>query len=297
VRRAVPILVALLAVVPLVGGTAGTAHSAVPTLPRVTFIGDSIASSIAFTAPAKALLARSVDLDLEVAVCRRLVGQSCPYEGAYTPTLVDLVPTIRLAPTVVVAVGYNDFESTFPQTIETTLAALRKAGAQRVLWLTYREQRGQYVGMNDDLRAAAARHPELTIVDWNGYSRSHPDWFQDDGLHLGYGGAVGMATLTRNALVDVGVADPPLQLLNASRVLPPARVGRPYVVQLRVAGAKGAVRWRVQVGALPAGLRLADGGRISGRPLGAAARTVRVRATDARGLSASWPLQLVVRAA
>ena len=55
--------------------------------------------------------------------------------------------------------------------------------------------------MNDVLRDVATRHPELTIVDWNLYSRSHPDWFQDDGLHLGYDGAVAMATLIHATLV------------------------------------------------------------------------------------------------
>ena len=59
--------------------------------------------------------------------------------------------------------------------------------------------------MNDAIRAAATRHPEMTIVDWNLYSRSHPEWFQTDGLHLNGAGATAMATLLHQALSDLGI--------------------------------------------------------------------------------------------
>ena len=49
--------------------------------------------------------------------------------------------------------------------------------------------------MNDEIVAAAAQHPEVTVVDWNVYSRSHPEWFQADGLHMLAGGAAAMAGL------------------------------------------------------------------------------------------------------
>ena len=35
--------------------------------------------------------------------------------------------------------------------------------------------------MNADIVAAAQKHPELEVIDWNVYSRSHPEWFQNDG--------------------------------------------------------------------------------------------------------------------
>ena len=59
--------------------------------------------------------------------------------------------------------------------------------------------------MNDVIRPAATRHPEMTVVDWNLFSRSHPDWFQDDGLHLDSVGALMMATLIHRALDDLGL--------------------------------------------------------------------------------------------
>ena len=44
----------------------------------------------------------------------------------------------------------------------------------------------------------------LVSADWNLYSRSHPDWLQEDGIHL-TAGVGSMATLFGRALVDVDI--------------------------------------------------------------------------------------------
>jgi hypothetical protein len=197
---------------------------------------------------------------------------------------------------VVVSVGYNDPATTFADGVEQALTALEKAGAQRVLWLTLTEERQSYADMNDVLRAAVAKHPELTIVDWQMYSRSHPDWFQDDGLHLGYGGAVGMATLIHKKLVDAGVVQATAaRLAIATAKLPAARVGKPYLVRLRATGGTKPVRWSRLTGSLPAGLRLLLDGRVTGTPKTAGTKTAIVRATDAAGRRVSRRIALVVR--
>jgi hypothetical protein len=265
--------------------------------PRVTFIGDSIATGIQYEADALRIVSQGIDLDPQLAVCRRLAQESCPYKGTRPLTLVDLLPTIRLAPTVVVSVGYNDPESTYADSVETALDALEKAGAQRVLWLTLTEERQAYANMNDDLRAAAAKHPEVTIVDWQMYSRSHPDWFQDDGLHLGYAGAVGMATLIHKKLVETGVVQAPVvaRLAIATTKLPTALVGKPYVARLRATGGMKPIRWTRLTGSLPSGLRLLGDGRVTGTPHLAGTKTAVVRATDAAGRRVSKRFALVVR--
>jgi Putative Ig domain len=263
---------------------------------RVTFIGDSIAAGVQYEPHALRVLTQGIELDPQLAVCRRLVADSCPYKGIRPLTLVDLLPTIRLAPTVIVSVGYNDPESTFADSVETALDALEKAGAQRVLWLTYREERQQYMNMNDVLRTVVAKHPEVTIVDWNTYSRSHPGWFQDDGLHLGYDGAVGMATLIHAKLVEAGVVQAPVvRLAIATWRLPAARVGQPYLARLRATGGATPVRWTRLTGSLPTGLRLLVDGRVTGTPRAAGTRTAIVRATDAAGRRVSRRVALVVR--
>jgi len=158
-----------------VGATAASWDQAKPQ--QVTLIGDSVADAIAQTSTAVAEAGREVSLDLQVAPCRRVNGQSCPYNGVRPPNVIQLVQSLgpSLGPNVVVAVGYNDSESTFAQDVASALSALEDAGAKRIFWLTLRAARHPYLTMNAALEAAAADHPDLTIVDWNVYSRSHPD--------------------------------------------------------------------------------------------------------------------------
>ncbi len=264
---------------------AGGTGPAPPT--RVTLIGDSVATGIAYNVDAKSILATGIDLDLEVAVCRRLAGDSCPYDGVRPPTLVDLLPSLRLGPTVVVAVGYNDYETTFAATVETVLNALEKASVAHVLWLTLRAERQSYLNMNDLVRAAVAQHPELTVVDWNLYSRSHPDWFQPDGLHLTDVGAVAMATLVHRSLDDLGLVapPPPTALAIVTKTLPTAHVGRRYLTRLTTSGGTSPIRWARAAGTIPSGLTLRRDGRLTGTPRVAGRRSISLRATDGRGRS------------
>ncbi len=294
------LLLSLLVAVVL-GTTAGQARQAGsggPPLERVTFIGDSIATAITYDAPSKKLLSSGIDIDLQLAVCRRLVGESCPYQGVRPLSLVDLLPTLQVAPTVVVEVGYNDFEGPFADSVETSFQALRKAGAQRILWLTLRADRTSYLSMNDVIRAAAARHPEMTVIDWNVFSRSHPDWFQDDGLHLDSVGALMMVTLIHRSLTDLGLVAAPTvaKLVITSKALPPARVGRAYNARLTAAGGTGAVVWSLKAGTLPAGLRLTRGGWLRGTPKAAGRPTATLRVTDSARRTAARRFVVAVRA-
>jgi hypothetical protein len=54
--------------------------------------------------------------------------------------------------------------------------------------------------MNAALREHAKSTPGLTVVDWNRYSPSHPDWFKDHGLHQTHAGAIAMARLLHRTL-------------------------------------------------------------------------------------------------
>lgn len=296
-RRALVISVLAVAILGATAGQAGSSSSR-SSLQRVTFIGDSIATAITYDEPSRKLLSTGIDLDLQLAVCRRLVGDSCPFQGVRPLTLVDLLPTIQVAPTVVVEVGYNDFEEPFADSVETSLQALRKAGAQRILWLTLRADRTSYLSMNDVIRAAATRHPEMTVVDWNLFSRSHPDWFQDDGLHLDNVGALMMATLIHRSLGDLGlVAAPPVaKLAITTRALPAARVGHAYEARLTATGGRRPIVWTVKTGTLPAGLRLTRDGWLRGTPKAAGRPAATLRATDSARRTAARRFVLAVRA-
>jgi hypothetical protein len=294
VIRAALILVAALAALAASAGQAGSNGSQPE---RVTMIGDSIADAISFDATSKRVLSNGVQLDLQFAVCRRLVGDSCPYEGARPLNVVDLLPTIQLGTTVIVEVGYNDHEDTFDDAVETVLTALHKAGAQHVLWLTLREEWTSYANMNDVIWAAAKSHPEMTVVDWNFYSHSHPEWFQPDGLHLNGRGALAMATLVHRTLGNLRLVTAPAvaPLAITSKTLPAATVGRPYAATLKVTGGTRPITWKRIAGALPVGVRLAGNGRLTGTPRAAGRSTTRLRVVDAAGHAASRPFVITVR--
>jgi hypothetical protein len=186
----------------LIAGLAITGTSTAADPPRVTVIGDSVLTAVEWNSAPLSTFQQGLDLQLNIGVCRTLEGVSCPYEGGNVPTLLDVVNAQgpRLGSTVLVEVGYNDPAGEFEQRVEDSVDALLAAGVQRILWANLKEWQQQYIGMNQILAAAAVRHPQLTIIDWNGYSRDHYSWFQGDGIHLVYEGAVAMATLFNSSI-------------------------------------------------------------------------------------------------
>jgi hypothetical protein len=259
--------------------------------PRVTLIGDSVMTGIQWHNDAIAIMEAGLDVDWQVAVCRRLVQPSCPFNGQQAPTLLDVVQKLDtdIAPIVAVSVGYNDSEALFPQNVQTSVQALLQAGVQRILWLNLRAVRHPYVHMNAILAAEALKVPQLTIVDWNRYSRSHPDWFQTDGEHLLDAGGVSMATLVHAAVMDA--LSPPVAV---AATLPAGRVGRAYSAQLKARGGIAPYRWRLAAGKLPKGIELMASGRLVGVSKQAVHTEVTLWATDADGLTATCTEVLLV---
>lgn len=255
------------------GAQAGTRD-----LPHVTLIGDSVADAIPGDSKAMAIVRQGIGLDLEVAPCRRVEGEGCPFDGVRPPSVVQLVDSMgsKLGPNVVVSVGYNDFEDQYAQNIEDALNAMKAAGVKHVWWLTLRAAHHPYLNMNDDIVAAAKNHPEMSVVDWNVYSRSHPEWFQSDGLHLLAAGSEAMATLIHKTLLNDGVALKPVQV--ATTALPVAHRGKAYATKLGATSGLAPYRWSLLARA-PKGLHLEADGRIVGKPLvrpGTYVLTVRV---------------------
>ena len=274
---------------------ASTAHAGPRDLQHVTLIGDSVADAIPGTSSAVAIVRQGVDLDLEVAPCRRVEGEGCPVNGVRPPSVVQLAKAMgsTLGANVVVSVGYNDFEDQYAQNIEDALDAFKAAGVKHVWWLTLRAAHHPYINMNDDIQTAAKQHPELSVVDWNVYSRSHPDWFQDDGLHLLQPGADAMATLIHQSLLTGGIALKPVQV--TTTVLPAARRGKPYAAKLAATSGLAPYRWSLLARA-PKGIHLEADGRIFGRALAKpGAYVLSVRVKDAAGSLAVRRLTLRVK--
>jgi hypothetical protein len=148
--------------------------------------------------------------------------------------------------------------------------------------------------MNDDLQAAAKRHPELTVVDWNVYSRSHPSWFQADGLHLRRTGAEAMSTLIHKTLVGAGVATAPAHITTTQ--LPVAHRDEAYRARLTATGGVAPYRWSLLERA-PTGIHLAPNGAVTGRPSAKPGRyTFNVGVRDAFGSISTRRLTLRILA-
>ena len=288
------VIAALVALAALIVAAASPARST--GAQHVTLIGDSVADAIPGDDSAVAILRQGIDLDLEVAPCRRVEGEGCPYLGSRPPSAVQLIQSLgsKLGDNVVVAVGYNDFEDQYAGNVEDAVDALAAAGVKRVFWVTLRAARHPYLTMNDDIAQAAAKHPQMTVIDWNMYSRSHPDWFQTDGLHLLGPGADAMATLIHKTLLTAGVAAKPPRI--TSITLPVAHRGKAYKAKLGAAEGITPYRWSLLERA-PAGIHLEANGSVTGTPrakVGRYAFNVRVR--DAIGSLATRHLTLRIRA-
>jgi len=98
---------------------------------------------------------------------------------------------------VVIALGANG-SIAYSQIRE----AMKLVGPDRVLGLvTPRELGGGESSDARNIRAAGRRFPGRVIVlDWVHFSAGQGGWFAGDGLHLGPGGARGLARLLRGAL-------------------------------------------------------------------------------------------------
>ncbi|HEX3805280.1 MAG TPA: putative Ig domain-containing protein [Gaiellaceae bacterium] len=285
---------ALACLVALVTTSAAPARSS--RLQQVTLIGDSVSDAIQLDSQAAAIFSEGIDPDFQVAPCRRLEGEGCPYNGVRPPSAVQLIQSLgsKLGPNVVIDVGYNDPEDQYAGNIADALAALKAAGVKHVWWVNLRESRHPYITMNGDIDSAAESHPELTVIDWNTYSRSHPSWFQSDGIHLVHPGADAMATLIHTTLVSAGVTSPPVRI--ATRTLPVAKRGKPYEAKLVARAGTAPFTWSLLERA-PAGIHLAASGAIRGAPSAKPGRyTFNVQVRDAAGFLATQRLTLRIAA-
>ncbi|HEX3290270.1 MAG TPA: hypothetical protein VHR46_02670 [Gaiella sp.] len=288
VRAAAAVATIGFAVLAVLGGAQG-GSAAAPV--RVTVFGDSAATAMAYDPDAKRILGRGIDLRLEVAACRRLGDASCPYDGVRPPNVIDRATALAadMGPVVVVIVGYNDFEANYADNIEQALSAFRKGGVEHVVWLTLHAERQSYLSMNGMINAAAEKHPEMTVVDWNAQARDNPGWLQPDGIHLTPSGAEGMATLVNGALVQLGVAPRPVVpqarklLAITSRSLPVGHLGHAYVARLRAIGGTAPYRWLRSGGSLAPGLRLTTNGRLTGVPRRTGSYRLRAKVVDRTG--------------
>jgi hypothetical protein len=296
---AVVVSIVASAVPALVQAVPGAASSP----PRVSVISDSILTSVTWgDGSALAALSDGLDLQIDAGVCRRLNGQSCEFNGSHVPTTLSVINDWRtqLGAVVVIVDGYNDLPDSFAGDVELTLDTLRDDQVQHILWVNLHEGRAEYVAKNAVLTAAARRHPELRILDWNTYSARHPEWFQTDFIHLTAAGGSAIAPWIHQAIMDALSPPPPPPprgkplVVSTRRMV--GRVGVHFDRRLRASGGTAPLRWRTTgVSLHRAGIHLLASGELIGRPAHARTVAVPVVVTDARGSKARGTVTLTVK--
>jgi hypothetical protein len=195
-----PLLLAtLLAALVAAGPAVSSAHAV-----KLTFIGDSKAAMIEYSPPAKRLLAKGHTVRRDLKVCRRLVAQSCEYQGVRPLTALQATRKYgtRLGTVLVIDVGYNDSSATYRKQLDQVMLAARNRGVRGVVWVNLRAvpAHPDYKAINAIIMSAQKRWKMLYVANWNVYSRNKPaSWFQDpsEGIHLRPAGAVGLVRLLR----------------------------------------------------------------------------------------------------
>lgn len=284
-------LISALVVVALAVGVGGVvapvdARSAAKA-PRVTVVADSVGGALVWMGEARAILSRGIDLELEIATCRKLVEPGCSYQGGRPPSALEAIRAreASLGRVVVMNVGYNDVAAGYGDGIDRVMRALEARQVERVVWVTLREQRPSYPAINDAIRAAARRWPELVVADWSTVSSTHDEWFSD-GVHMSVEGGESYARFLRPLVLDAcGVSCGPtgdLLVVDTTKLVG-ARVGTPFSARLLARGGTGPYRWTVK--GLPRPLRVTGAGAVSGRPKSSGRFRLVVDVSDAEGVT------------
>jgi len=197
-------IVALALAVAVLAAGLATSPALAKRPPRVTVIGDSVATALDIVPAAEHRLGAGLDLKLDTKVCRRLVAASCSYAGVTPATALQVIESrgSSLGGTVVINVGYNDGASGYAAALDRVVRALKKAHVRQVIWVTLRAERSTYSATNEVIRASARRWSHiLTVADWNDWSYGQ-SWFGHDGLHLTGAGATAYADFLRPYVVE-----------------------------------------------------------------------------------------------
>jgi hypothetical protein len=177
-----------------------------------------------------AMFTDSVGLGAKYAVPRAFPeGWSVNVDGQparFVEQLEDNFVKVRLATNpewfgdhVVIAGGYNYpywDPDRFDQSIDSMIDTLTRAGVKHVYWVTLREVKPQYISaaawrqvqpyywyfptVNDHLRDAVDRHPNLTLVDWAAVADQPGLTY--DAIHLNNTGSALYAEIIRQAVMS-----------------------------------------------------------------------------------------------
>jgi putative Ig domain-containing protein len=263
----------------------GASGAAVRAAPRVTLVADSVGGVLFWQRQARDELGRGIDFRIDIRTCRRLVSEGCVYDGERPPSVLEAIGDLgsALGQVAVIEVGYNDAASGFAAGIDRVMRALVDAGVDQVVWITLRERQASWADINDQIREARKRWPQLAVGDWEFESRDHDEWFAD-GIHMNWDGGEAFTRFLRPLVV--GACGPACveggSILTVGGPLRWARSGMRYVDRIRISG--GTPPYRLTVKGLPAPLRVLRDGTIVGRPKAAGTYSLEVDVVDVAGI-------------
>ena len=181
-----------------------------PPTGTITIISDSAMAGVRWNGALGGF--RGATYDARLQSCRRLVYPSCRGREAVAPKTtkveIDGLPTPGPSDVLVVATGYNDWESRFSADFDLVVDAARQKGFRHIAWVTYRSQVtyglprssqqrfANYGIMNAILRAKvnSGAFPEVVLWDLDAYTATGANgWFTTDGVHERTLGSWGVA--------------------------------------------------------------------------------------------------------
>lgn len=93
-------------------------------------------------------------------------------------------PAAQAASIWLIALGTNDSDARQTTYAPLVEEVLRLAGTRRLLWVDAYAHGHPAVGVNAALRAAAARHPTMTVIGYAAQIATHPTYLAGDETHL-----------------------------------------------------------------------------------------------------------------
>ena len=202
----------------------------------ILYVGDSVSESIA-NEFAAVVTPSYPTLTWHACAGRGFVGADCIAKVTAPQVDTDgigIVNTVEAPAIAIIALGYNDDQSTVESEVQQMLSALTAKGVQRIIFvnLSTRSTTRTYSRTNAALAAAAAANPSVSVLDWNAASSAANQWRLFDNtpglccwVHLNASGQTEFALFLRAQLDD----------LRARGLLPAAAAAIPVVPGLPLA--------------------------------------------------------------
>ena len=196
-----PIVAATLAVIPLfsiasmvgarvieddVASNLDDNEGAVVTVPS-TSVPVNTTVPVATTVPAERIDVLAVGDSVMLGSARKLTAQGVVVDAVKNRQVLEALQVFnyyksinQLGENVVIHLGTNG--TTNETTFDRVMGAL--SDVDRVLVLTVRVPGREYQNINNGIiNALPLKYPNVTILDWLDYSKSHKEWFASDGIH------------------------------------------------------------------------------------------------------------------